>query len=823
MRRDLPTGTVTFLFTDVVGSTQLLQALGAEAYSKALAEHRGTLREAFRAHGGVEVDTQGDGFFVAFPTAPGALRAAAQAVDGLGPGPIRIRQGLHTGTPIVVEEGYVGVDIHRAARIAACGHGGQVLVSAATAALLGTDGLRDLGEHRLKDLSAPERIYQLGDAEFAALNTLNQTNLPIPATPFLGRERELAEVVAFLERDDVRLLTLTGPGGTGKTRLSLQAAAEASDRYPDGVWWVPLAALRDPHLVLESAAQALGTKNELAKHIGGKRLLLLLDSFEHLVDAAPGISELLAACPKLEVLATSRELLHVAGEQAYPVPTLHARDGVDLFFARARAARPDFAGNGVVAELCARLDNLPLAIELAAARVRVLSLEQLLERLPQRLDLLKGGRDADPRQHTLRATITWSYDLLSQDEQLLFARLSVFSGGCTLDAAEQVALAGLDTLESLIDKSLLRHRGERYSMLETIREFAAEQFTLGNERESVRDRHVEFFLDLVERAEPQLTGPEQRRWYERLAVEQDNVREALAFACDRGDGERALMLAGTIWRFWWNRGQVAEASRWYERAFAVHGGASATARARGLFGAAHMAEARGDVEQTRTLFQQAADLLGQIGDTRWLILALTHLAQAYHESGDTARSEKINLEALVLGEANRDLRGIAIVKSNLAYNLTVEGDDLRAAALLAAALEGCRGINDAYGMAACLANLGILALRRGDVEDAAANVGESLRLSSSIGDTYSIAMSLTTAAAVVHARGDARLAVRLLAADDALRKQHGFELDPLEQHLHVVTLRALHGAVDDGFGQTWASGVDLDVDAAVDLALHALD
>src|SRR5437899_3031086 len=285
VRRDLPTGTVTFLFTDVEGSTMLLHELGADEYAEALAEHRRILREAFGAQGGVEVDTQGDAFFVAFPTALGALEAAAEALKGLAAGPIRVRMGIHTGTPHLGEEGYVGVDVHRAARIAACGHGGQVLVSASTAALLDTDGLRDLGEHRLKDLSAPERVYQLGDAEFPPLKSLYQTNLPIPATPFLGREHELAEVCALLE--DARLLTLTGPGGTGKTRLGLQAAAEAAERYVDGIFWVPLAPLRDPELVLVTAAQALGAKDDLPDHLADKSLLLLLDNFEHVVEAGP--------------------------------------------------------------------------------------------------------------------------------------------------------------------------------------------------------------------------------------------------------------------------------------------------------------------------------------------------------------------------------------------------------------------------------------------------------------------------------------------------------------------------------------------------------
>jgi hypothetical protein len=322
VRRDLPSGTVTFLFTDIAGSTKLLQELGADDFDKALAEHRRILREAFHRNDGIEVDAQGDAFFVAFETAPGALAAASEAQRGLASGPIHVRIGIHTGTPRVGTEDYVGIDVHRAARIAACGHGGQVLVSASTASLLGTDGLRDLGEHRLKDLSAPERIYQLGSDDFPPLESLTNTHLPIPSTPFFGREQELREVLRLLAREDVRLLTLTGPGGTGKTRLAAQAAGLSSGRYPHGVWWVPLALLRDPELVLATAGRALGSKNGLAEHISDKRLLLLFDNFEHLVVAAADLAALLTSCPNLDLLVTSREPLHVTGEQEYTVAPL---------------------------------------------------------------------------------------------------------------------------------------------------------------------------------------------------------------------------------------------------------------------------------------------------------------------------------------------------------------------------------------------------------------------------------------------------------------------------------------------------------------------
>jgi predicted ATPase/class 3 adenylate cyclase len=811
VRRDLPSGTVTFLFTDVEGSTKLLHELGSEAYAEALAEHRRVIREACAGHDGVEVDTQGDAFFVAFPTAPGALAAAEEIARELASEPIHVRMGIHTGTPLLSEEGYVGGDVHRAARIAAAGHGGQVLVSSSAAQLVEI-ALVDLGEHRFKDLSAPERVYQLGDGDFPALKSLHRTNLPVPSTPFLGRDRELAEVVGLL--GSTRLLTLTGSGGTGKTRLALQAAGLASEAYPDGVYWVPLAALRDPDIVLDTAAQALGATHGLASYIVDKRLLLVLDNFEQVVEAAPGLAELLSACPRVGLLVTSRELLRLPGEQAYPVSPLEPDDGMELFLARARAVDPSFDDGEWMAELCARLDNLPLALELAAARVRVLSPEQLLERLSGRLDLLKAGRGADPRQQTLRATIEWSHDLLTEGERRLFARMAVFRGGCTLEAAEEIAAADLDTLQSLVDKSLVRFNEGRYWMLETIEDFAGELLAAGGESVSLRDRHLAFYLALVDEAEPQLTRRDQGAWFERLALEQENVREALAFACERGDGERALMLAGTIWRFWWTRGQIDEATRWYERAFAVGGEASEIARARGVFGAAHMAEARGDATGAREQFEQAADLLRRVGATRWLILALAHLSGTY----EPERAERTYLEALALAEASEDVRGAAIVKGNFANLLRERGEDERAAALLEEALAGHRALGDAYGVASSLANLADVEYHRGASETARASVRESLQLSFSIGDELTLSWVLSLAAALVLAGGDAETAAGLCAATDALCRDHGFERDPRLGE----TRNAIRSALGDRFDETWARGATLDLASTVELAVRAL-
>jgi len=470
--------------------------------------------------------------------------------------------GLHTGEPLVTEEGYVGIDVHRAARIAAAGHGGQTVVSQTTYDLAGSDGPRDLGEHRLKDLSAPERIYQLGDREFPPLKTLYQTNLPVPATPFLGRERELGEVGEALARSDVRLLTLTGAGGSGKTRLALQAAAEAADDYPQGVWWVPLAPVREPDEVVATAARALGTGGSLEDAVGDRRLLLLLDNFEHVIEAAPELTALLAKCPNLDVTVTSRERLQLDGEHVYPVPVLDRSEARELFAARARAVRPDFEPNGSLDELCASLDDLPLALELAAARTTVLSTEQLLSRLGARLDLLKGGRDAEVRQQTLRATIEWSYDLLDPDEQRLFARLAVFRGACTLEAAEGICDADIDQLQSLVDKSLVRIRDEdRFWMLETIHEFAAERLCESGEEDELRRRHAGFFLALAESANLSAEAINLGPRPELVLPEQDNLRAALDWAAEAGEIELGLRLAISLEQFWVAAGPYEGARR----------------------------------------------------------------------------------------------------------------------------------------------------------------------------------------------------------------------------------------------------------------------
>ena len=600
-----PSGTVTLLFSDIEGSTRLLQRLGTESFAEVLEHHRRLLREVFARHDGYEVDTEGDAFFVTFARAGDGVAAAEEAQQVLDAAAwsaegveVRVRMGLHTGEPLLVGGKYVGLDVHRAARIMAAGHGGQVLLSQATRALVDDGALRDLGDHRLKDFDQLVRLFQIGAAEFPPLKTLNNTNLPVPASSFVGRERELAEVSSLLRNGGGRLATLTGPGGSGKTRLALEAAGDVVGDYPDGVFWIGLASLREPGLVVETIAGTLGARSGLAEQIGDRTLLLLLDNFEHVIDAAVELALLLGACRNLRLLVTSRELLRLQGEVEYQVPPLAQDEAEDLFCARSRLPRDD-----EIADLCRRLDDLPLAVELAAARTAVLSPAQIRERLSQRLDLFRGGRDADPRQQTLRATIEWSYELLSDPERQLFARLAVFAGGCTYEAAEVVVGADVDGLQSLVDKSLVRRTGGRFWMLETIGELARECLGASGEAEAIGRRHADYFLDLAEQAEPALKGADQPSWLQRLEDDHDNLRRGLDRLFDHGENELAARLAGALWLFWYMHGHVSEARRWLRRALDACPDQPSESRAKVLDGAGYLAVEQGDDDEAISLLE----------------------------------------------------------------------------------------------------------------------------------------------------------------------------------------------------------------------------
>jgi predicted ATPase len=810
VRRDLPSGTVTFLFTDIEGSTKLLHELGAEAYSDALLIHRRILREAFAHHGGVEVDTQGDAFFVAFPTAHRALEAAQEAQEALAHGPIRVRMGLHTGTPHLSEEGYVGADVHKGARIAAAGHGGQVLLSKETRELAHPPAIvTDLGEHRLKDFEGPVWIFQLGVERFPPLKTISNTNLPHPASSFVGRGKEVEEVVALL-LDGARLLTLTGPGGSGKTRLAIEAAAELLPQFKAGVFWVGLAPLRDPALVNETIAQTLGAKDGLASHIGERELLLLLDNIEQVIEAAPELASLVEGCPNLRLLLTSRELLRVRGEVEYPVLPLALPEAVDLFCARARSD-----ADAAVHELCQALDNLPLALELAAARASVLSPRQILERLSGRLDLLKGGRDADPRQRTLRATIEWSYDLLSEEEKTLFARLSVFAGGCTLEAAEQVADADLDTLQSLVDKSLLRHTDERFWMLETIREFAVERLEDSGQADDLRRRHAEHFLALADEAYPHLRGS-PGDWLDRLEREHDNLRAALDRLEVSGETQPALRLAGALHRFWYNRGYLAEGGRRLESALRADERPTA-ARARALNGAAVMAIS--DLATARLRAEEALALYRTLGDVWGATYSVYMLGVVATEESDWARAQPLFEESLRAFRELGDEHYILLATDALAWTYRELGDLERSRALHEDVLHRARAQSNEVVAALQLDQLAKFALDEGKVQDALAMLKESLRIYRDLGRRGGITESLCRFADALASAGRAGTAARLLSRAEALRDEIG-GVPSWVAEMNEETLTIIHRELDEAaFAEAWEQGRALTVDEAVALAL----
>jgi predicted ATPase/class 3 adenylate cyclase len=789
VRPDLPSGTVTFLFTDVEGSTRLLRELGAEAYASALAKHRAMIREACASQGGVEVDTQGDAFFFAFGSAPEALAAAASFTEALDGGPISVRVGLHTGTPLLTAEGYVGDDVHLAARVAASGHGGQVVLSPSTRELLAEDVVVcDLGEHRLKDIEQAVSLFQLGEETFPPLKTISNTNLPRPASSFLGREAELANIRARIEQG-ARLLTLTGPGGTGKTRLALEVAASLVPAYKAGVFWVGLASLRDPALVPEAITQVLGASDGLAEHVGERELLLLLDNLEQVVEAAPDLSELLSACPNLTLLCTSRELLRISGEVEYAVPPLAEPEAISLFCARS-ALDP----SSKIGELCARLDSLPLAVELAAARTKALTPAQILERLSSRLDLLKGRRDADPRQQTLRATIEWSYELLTPAEQRLFARLSVFAGGCTLEAAEEVCDADLDTLQSLIEKSLLRFSNTRYWMLETIREYEGERLVDLSELEEVRAAHLRAFTSLAERAAPHLErGEGQEQWLRRIEAERDNFREALERAASENDEALARIAVG-IWRFWWLRGYADEGRRWLNLVLRADANVPAL-RVQAFEAAAYLNYIVGAYGQARKITEEWLSQARASNDIVSQGMAMHSLANLAAAAGDHERGIELDEESLVL--LGDDPYG-RYPYSGLGYRALLEGDVARAEPMLGRALELERAVEDHEGVANILALLGMAALIRGDDDRAATMLRESAEVSLSLGYSWQVATrSLQGIAALLARKGKTTDAARLLGVADAILAEKGLPLGPLAERMQAEVFARTRSELGD--------------------------
>jgi predicted ATPase/class 3 adenylate cyclase len=838
---ELPTGTVTFLFTDIEGSTKLLHELGAD-YADALDGHRVVLRKAFIEHGGVEVDTQGDAFFVAFARASDAVAAAANAQRELAGGLVRVRMGIHTGEPLRTAEGYVGMDVHRAARIAAVGHGGQVLVSQSARDLVEADlpaelALDNLGEHRLKDLSAPQQIFQLVgeglERKFPPLATLETrpTNLPPQPTRLIGREHELAEVGELLRRVDVRLLTVTGPGGAGKTRLALQAAADLLDDFADGVFFVGLAGVAEPSLVIPAIAQTLGVKESgglsaeeaLERFVHERELLFVLDNLEHVLDAAPQIHKLVLNARALKAISSSRAPLRVSGEWEYPIPELADEDAVALFRERAEAIKPDFRLNGdatTVGEICRRLDGLPLAIELAAARAKVLSPIALLERLEQRLPTLSvGARDLPDRQRTLRDTIAWSYELLDEGEQRLFARLALFVGGFTLAAAEQVCDADLDVLTSLVEKSLVRHHEERFRMLETIREFALERLEEGGEVEQVARRHIEFFLGFVSDKDSgfRYATPE---WLERVGSEQDNLRAAIQFARRLNDPRLELQLVAFTGRFWEVHGHLAEGLRRIVEALDRDPEAPAEIRDPALTCAGLIAYKQGDYATARDIAEQQGRLHAETQD-EGSADALNLLGVIAAGDGSYGEARDLLERAKSIRERIGDQAGVQLSTHNLGLLALNQADYRHARAALEEALAIAQKHEWDILIANTLCDLGFAEFGEGRFDQARAHFAAGLEAALRMGWRENVAYCLVGFSSVDFAKGKIERAAHSLGQVDRIVEDTLliFELYAERERERVEReLRARLGP--DGFDALRAEGRSLSIDQAVAEALE---
>jgi len=911
------TGTITFLFTDVEGSTALWEKY-SNAMSEVLSRHDEVLRTAIKAHNGHVFKTVGDAFHATFSTAPDALEAALEAQRVLlheewpETGPLRVRMALHTGAAEEREGDYFGPSLNTVARLLSAGHGEQILLSLATRELVRDrlpeeSGLRDLGERRLKDLSSPEHVFQIIApglrSEFPPLNTLDvrRNNLPAQPTPLVGREKELNDVLALLRSPDVRLLTLTGPGGTGKTRLGLQAAAELTDEFEDGVFFVALTAIADPTLVAPTIARTLGLTEsgdqppeELLKgYLRDRQTLLMLDNFEHILESAPLLDALLSAAPNMKVLATSRIPLSLYGEHEFPVPPLSLPDpqslppveslteyeALRLFVERAKAIRPDFSltqeNAPAVVEICARLDGLPLAIELAAARIKLLPPQAMLPRLGNRLKLLTGGaRNLPERQRTLRNAIAWSYEMLDEGEKMLFARLAVFSGGSTLEGIEAVCDPRgdlpMDTLEgvsSLLDKSLLRQEEEpgeepRLVMLETIREFALEKFEETTDAGAIKRAHAEYFLALAEQAEPRLWGPEDAAWLDRLEREHDNMRAALSRALEASSAELAVRLGGALRWFWNMGGYYGEGRSWLEAALAKDGSASAEARAKVLEGVGWLANQQGDLDRAEATAEEGlklsaeaglgavvtADLQNVLGDvarhrgdyeratallekslalhreatdTRGIAWSLGNLANVASDRGSYERAKDLYEEGLTLA---RDLGGAELLGAyliSLGDEYLLEGNPERATELNEEAVGLYRKRRRGSLLQAALDNLGWSALIERDHQRSEDLFVESLVLSKDLGDKLVGSESIEGLACASGVGGEPERAASLFGAAEALREAAGYQQATRAHSLREPYLTDARSRVGEAAWTTaWEKGRSMTFEAAIAYALQ---
>jgi predicted ATPase/class 3 adenylate cyclase len=867
MRDDLPTGTVTFLFTDIEGSTRLLQALGA-GYREVLERHQALIREALAAHGGIEVGTEGDSFFAVFGSATDAVAAASDAQIALAREPwpqeraVRVRMGLHTGEGRLGADNYVGMDVHRGARVAAAGHGGQILLSSATRALIEGSlpnglSLRDLGEHRLKDLEQPERVSQLVipglEQEFPGLRSLaTPGNLPPEVSSFIGRANELAEIGALLAA--TRLLTLIGPGGTGKTRLALQVAARMQSAFADGVYFVDLAPLGEAELVGPAIARSLGLTDEgavpivdqLAAHLATREILLVLDNFEHLLPAADTLDRLLAAAPRVKALVTSRAALNLYGEQTFDVPPLELPDmttltdpaalsnneSVALFVDRARAASSSFRlspeSARAVAEICVRLDGLPLAIELAASRVRLLEPAQILARLRQHLPALaEGPRNVPNRQRTLRGAIDWSVRLLEAGIQTLFARLAVFEGGCTLEAAgvvcnpgDELVLDTFDGLATLVDHSLLRRLDasgtSRFRMLETIHEYGRDALEADGDLEQIAGRHLAFYRDLAQTAETEryfLRG-EQEYWLDRFEHEHDNIRAALRWAIETRAAEDGLLLAASIWRFWLQRGYIREGRPVLEALLAMEPDRVSVARSKGYSALGGIYYWQADIDATDRAYNAALDLARKLGDHEREAEALYDAAFLPVLRGDAQEAMR-RFEASIpfaAGVNRPDL--VAQGQSALGIMLARDGQPEAALEMLGQALAHAR-TGDRFQLEWTLAQAGQVEWLLGRYREARVHQLESLRMNADARNLPGLQANLSSIAALESQEGRHVEAVRLLGVSRTLTSRSGALAPPIFTQADEIEADARKALGDETVDREHAEGARMSIGEAV--------
>jgi predicted ATPase/class 3 adenylate cyclase len=868
MRQDLPTGTVTFFFSDMEGSTRLVQELG-DLWPGLLDDHDRLIRTAVSSNGGVEVRTEGDAFFAAFASAADAVAAAGDVQRAVASHEwpedreVRVRIGLHTGAGMLGGADYVGVDVHRAARIAAAAHGGQVVLSETTAVLAervlpeGTD-LRDLGKHRLKDLLERESLFQLVipgvSDEFPALRTLDAVpnNLPLLVTSFVGREDDVAEALRLLESR--RIVTLLGPGGTGKTRLSLQVAAEAAERFPDGVYFVPLASVTDGDLIPSTVLASVGVHvasrrdppvEQLTHFLADKSLLLVLDNFEQLVESAGIVAEMAARSPASKFLVTSRVPLRVSGEQELPIPpletaaedvgveTLMQIESIRLFLERAQTVRPDFeltaANAAAVAALVGRLDGLPLAIELVVPKLKLLPVERILERLDTR-SLAGGARDAPERHQTLWNAISWSDESLPPACRRLFARLSVFVGGVRLDEIEKVCGPqddlGVDVLEglaTLVDHSLVLRDDDqdRFRMLHVIREYAADRLAESTEAEVIRRRHGLAYCARVEEAYPELTRRDRKTWLESLDADLDNLRAALAHCVEARETDAALRLVWSMWRYWQIRGHLYEARRRVDEVLALPGG-DPMRRAKAVEALGGIAWWQGDADACEAAYQEALRLQLDLGDQREIANALYNkgLVDGFFREDSEAGRRSLD-EALGMYESLGDVGGLADVHWGLGNLLMIAlGEPAEGITHFERSIAGYQEVGNVFGEGWAHFELGEAARRLRQFDTARAHYSKGLELLYAAGDVSATVLFVMAFAALALEMDDQIRTFRLAGAAYGAADRSGVDLISVAVNRIEGLERAALEAVTDERADAYRQGAAMSYDQAVEYALE---